>query len=164
MGLYDVADVPVLSKPTKPSSAADEHHHLARGPSSLWPPPPLSGLYLPLLSHMTLRGQLTPQLDINAVPRRTRLHLLLRTFCRRQQRRRLPESMSPEPCATSCATITTRPRRSVREVRQEFNGVRVAAALRQAALVPPVQGLAVHGLHRAGGAEGAAWVWAQKRV
>ncbi len=134
MGWDDVADVPIQFEPTEPS-AADAHHPIDQPP----PPPPPPVPYLPTPPRLTLRSLLTHHLDINAVPRRAFFAFAAHfASAAPAQRERLLEFTRPE-LRDELYDYTTRPRRSLREVLQEFDGVRVPWRW-AAALVPPLKG------------------------
>ena len=125
MGWQDVADVPMSLEPNPrhPASAKSTF-----GPASNGPHPP----------RMTLRDWLTKRLDLNAVPRRAFFGLLAHFTTDEYQRSRLVEFTQPE-YLDELYDYTTRPRRSVLEVLQEFHTVRIPWTW-AAVVLPPLRG------------------------
>lgn len=88
------------------------------------PPSPITHLVAPL----TLRTLLTHHLDITAVPRRSFFAIIACLSTDETQRERLMEFTDPE-YVDELYDYTTRPRRSILEVLQEFNSVQVPLAM-----------------------------------
>lgn len=109
MGWTDVADKRIHFAPTKPIS-----------PGAFYPSPPisLSG------SSTTLRTLLTEHLDITAIPRRSFISLIAHFTEDQFHRDRLLEFTRPE-YIDEFYDYTTRPRRSILEVLQEFESVKI---------------------------------------
>ncbi|KAI9795232.1 MAG: NAPDH-dependent diflavin reductase [Piccolia ochrophora] len=98
-----------------------------------YPPPPLPNL--PLKSCLTLRELLTHHLDITAIPRRSFFSLIAHFTQDEMQQDRLQEFTNPE-YVDELYDYTTRPRRSILEVLQEFDSVKIPWAW--AATVLPI--------------------------
>ena len=111
MGWRDVADLPITFRPNP------------RCPSSAFclPRPSFDG---PAESHLTLRALLANHLDLNAVPRRSFFNLLRHFTNDEFQKSRLIEFTQPE-YLDELYDYTTRPRRSVLEVLQEFDTAKI---------------------------------------
>ena len=125
MGWHDVADLPLTFRPNP------------RSPSSAFrlPRPSFDG---PAEARLTLRALLARHLDLNAVPRRSFFHLLPHFAADDVQRVRLVEFAQPE-YLDELYDYTTRPRRSVLEVLQEFDSVKIPHAW-AAAVLPALHG------------------------
>jgi len=108
MSWQSVADTPLHFAPTNPDSA----------PSS---PPPL---LLPTGNILTLRHLLTTHLDLNAIPRRSLFANLSHFTTDEFQHNRLIEFTAPE-YVDELFDYTTRPRRSIIEVLDEFDTVKL---------------------------------------
>lgn len=89
-------------------------------PPDFLPPSPIPHPVAPL----TLRTLLTHHLDITAVPRRSFFAVIACLSADETQRERLKEFTDPE-YVDELYDYTTRPRRSILEVLQEFNSVQV---------------------------------------
>ena len=104
----DIADLPIhfeLSRPTR-------NHHVS----------PLSNL--PLSELLTLRKLLISHLDINAIPRRSFFSIIAHFTDDPFQKDRLIEFTKPE-YLDELYDYTTRPRRSILEILQEFDTVKI---------------------------------------
>lgn len=110
-----IADRPLTFKPTSPST-------YALNPST-HPPAPLSHLSLPP-GTLTLRTLLQNHLDIMSIPRRSLFALLAHFTTDTDQRDRLIEFTDPA-LVDELYDYTTRPRRSILEVLQEFDTVKL---------------------------------------
>lgn len=93
-------------------------------PPDRLPPAPITHLVVPL----TLRTLLTHHLDITAVPRRSFFAVIACLSTDETQRERLMEFTDPD-YVDELYDYTTRPRRSILEVLQEFNSVQVPLAM-----------------------------------
>lgn len=107
MGWQSVADLPADFKPTH-SGEEGEYYPPYPGPVGL----------------ITLRQLLTDQLDINAIPRRSFFTQIAHFTTDEMQRERLLEFTKPE-YVDELYDYTTRPRRSIIEVLQEFDTVEI---------------------------------------
>lgn len=107
MGWQSVADLPAGFKPMR-SIADGEYYPPSPGPTG----------------PTTLRWLLTDQLDINAIPRRSFLTQIAQFTTDELQRERLLEFTKPE-YVDELYDYTTRPRRSIIEVLQEFDTVKI---------------------------------------
>ncbi|KAI9852586.1 MAG: NAPDH-dependent diflavin reductase [Thelocarpon superellum] len=85
-------------------------------------PPPIPNL--PLQAHCTLRWLLTSYLDITSIPRRSFFSFASHYATDAQQKERLLEFTDPE-FVDELYDYTTRPRRSILEVLQEFDSVKL---------------------------------------
>ncbi|KAJ9665798.1 NAPDH-dependent diflavin reductase [Coniosporium apollinis] len=110
-----IADRPLIFKPTSPSTHASN--------PGTYPPAPLSHLSLPPGS-LTLRSLLQNYLDIMSIPRRSLFALLAHFTTDTDQRDRLVEFTDPA-LVDELYDYTTRPRRSILEVLQEFDTVKL---------------------------------------
>lgn len=111
MGWTSIADVPVRFEPTLP--VAD---------LQAYPPPPV-----PTMSsndRLTIRSLLLNHLDITAIPRRTFFTQIAHFTTDQMHKERLLEFTNPE-YLDELYDYTTRPRRSILEVLQEFQSVRI---------------------------------------
>lgn len=105
----EVADKPIMFTPT-----------MAVADASLYPSPPI-----PSLSETTtLRSLLTEHLDLTAIPRRSFFSWIAHFTNDQFQRGRLIEFTDPE-YIDELYDYTTRPRRSILEVLQEFDTVKI---------------------------------------
>ena len=86
------------------------------------PEPPIS--ILPECKGITLRGLLTDYLDLTAIPRRSFFSLIAHFTQDQSHKERLLEFTKPE-YVDELYDYTTRPRRSISEVLQEFASVRI---------------------------------------
>ena len=109
MGWIEVADKQVHYTPTK---------HADGGNPYTTPPIPLPGTLT------TLRTLLTEHLDLNAIPRRPFFSLITHFTEDQFHRNRLLEFTKPE-YVDELYDYTTRPRRSILEVLQEFDSVKI---------------------------------------
>lgn len=108
MHWHEVADVLITLHPTKLShSSASEN-------------PPIQGLLHPI----TFRELLTKHLDLNAIPRRSLFSFLAHFTKDSFHKDRLIEFTKPE-YLDELYDYTTRPRRSILEVLQEFDSVKI---------------------------------------
>lgn len=108
------------------TSIADLEIYLARNDVSnqysRYPPPPIS--LAPKMSHLTLRKLLTNNLDLNAIPKRSFFSSIIHFTDDPMQKERLLEFVKPE-YIDELYDYTTRPRRSIIEVLQEFDTVKI---------------------------------------
>lgn len=109
MSWTDVADKPIYFAQT--TDKHEDNHHL-------------SSPYPRLSSHTTLRALLTEHLDITAIPRRSFFSVISHFTDNQFHKERLLEFTKPE-YIDELYDYTTRPRRSILEVLQEFESVRV---------------------------------------
>lgn len=109
MGWIDIADEPIHFTPTKAISKG-----------AFYPSPPI---YLPGPS-TSLRRLLTEHLDVTAIPRRSFFSLIAHFTEDQFHRDRLLEFTRPE-YIDEFHDYTTRPRRSILEVLQEFDSVKI---------------------------------------
>ena len=125
MGWHEMADKPISFQPnpSRPTSTSS-----AQGPSP-------SGLRQ---SDLTLRTLLAKGLDLNAVPRRSFFSLLAHFTTDDYQKSRLVEFTQAE-YLDELYDYTTRPRRSILEVLQEFDTVRIPWQW-AAAVLPELRG------------------------
>jgi hypothetical protein len=100
--------------------------------------PPTSPLPIPNLSSITLRSLLTNHLDILSIPRRSFFAHLAHYTTDPFQRERLLEFTDPQ-YIDELYDYTTRPRRSILEVLQEFETVKVPWQ-RICSLIPVIRG------------------------
>ena len=110
MDWQDVADLPLKFQPMK-----------AKCPTTTYPPPPIPNL---IASPITIRKLLTHHLDITAIPRRSFFALIAHFTDDEMQQERLREFTDPQ-YTDELYDYTTRPRRSILEVLQEFTTVRI---------------------------------------
>ena len=109
-----IADHPVKFTSTSTHTDKDQNTHLpTTSPSTQIPSRPL-----------TLRALLTTHLDLNAIPRRSFFALLAHFTTDPFQKARLQEFTQPE-YIDELYDYTTRPRRSVLEVFQEFDSLNI---------------------------------------
>lgn len=109
MDWTEMADKPIIFTPT-----------MAVAESSLYPPPPIA-----ILSRTTtLRSLLTEHIDMTAIPRRSFFSWIAHFTDDQFQRDRLLEFTDPK-YIDELYDYTTRPRRSILEVLQEFDTVRI---------------------------------------
>ena len=108
MHWHEVADVLITLHPTKLS-------HLSASEI-----PPIQGLLNPI----TFRDLLTKHLDLNAIPRRSLFSFLAHFTTDSFHKDRLIEFTKPE-YLDELYDYTTRPRRSILEVLQEFDSVKI---------------------------------------
>lgn len=105
---------------------ADLEIHLVRNNASnehnRYPPPPLS--LERQISPLTLRQLLTNNLDLNAIPKRSFFSSMVHFTDDPMQKERLLEFVKPE-YIDELYDYTTRPRRSIVEVLQEFDTVKI---------------------------------------
>ena len=111
MGWADIADQEVCFTPNK-SFGRDGHYS-----------PPLVNLES-TSSPMSLRKLLTNNLDINAIPKRSFFAMIAHFTDDQMQKERLLEFVNPE-YVDELFDYTTRPRRSILEVLQEFDTVKI---------------------------------------
>lgn len=111
MDWASIADEPVHFKPT--NSIND---------SQAYPPPPVQNL--PSYPKLTLRSLLLNRLDITAIPRRSFFSLIAHFTDDQMHKERLLEFTNPE-YVDELYDYTTRPRRSILEVLQEFESVKI---------------------------------------
>ena len=104
----DVSDQPIYHTPTMVKSADNKH-----------PPPPFKST-----RNITLRSLLTTSLDITAIPRRSFFSFIAHFTDDQFQKDRLLEFSKPE-YIDEFHDYTTRPRRSILEVLQEFESVKI---------------------------------------
>ncbi|KAI9751135.1 MAG: Multifunctional pyrimidine synthesis protein CAD [Chaenotheca gracillima] len=108
------------------TSIADELIELVPALSDIplhsYPPPPLSNL--PPGSKTTLRELLTKHLDITAIPRRSFFAMIAHFTSDTMHKERLLEFTNPI-YVDELYDYTTRPRRSIMEVLQEFESVKI---------------------------------------
>ena len=109
MGWTDIADDPIYFTPTK---------SIVEGAFYSSPPISLSG------TGTTLRTLLTEHLDLTAIPRRSFFSLISHFTDDRFHKDRLLEFTKPE-YIDELYDYTTRPRRSILEVLQEFDSVKI---------------------------------------
>ena len=108
MDWADVADKPIIFVPNKPQHGR-------------YPPPPIAvNEDLP----MTLRHLLTNYLDVTAIPRRSFFSLIAQFTTDQFHKDRLLEFTDPK-YVDELYDYTTRPRRSILEVLQEFESVKI---------------------------------------
>lgn len=79
---------------------------------------------IPLTSSLTLRGLLARHLDLNAIPKRSFFSLVAHFTQDQTQKERLLEFTKPE-YIDELYDYTTRPRRSILEVLEEFDSVKI---------------------------------------
>jgi sulfite reductase alpha subunit-like flavoprotein len=106
-----IADKPIKFVP-RPTSARTQ----------TYPPPPISNLFS--YPKLTLRSLLTYYLDITSIPRRSFFSLIAHFTNNTMHRERLLEFTNPK-YIDELYDYTTRPRRSILEVLQEFESVRI---------------------------------------
>lgn len=111
MGWEANADTAIQFVPTTPN--ADP---------SLYPPPPLA--HLPPGTTLTIRNMLANHLDITSIPRRSFFALISHFTNDTMQKERLLEFINPD-YIDELYDYTTRPRRSIIEVLQEFYTVKI---------------------------------------
>ena len=111
MGWTSIADEPVHFQPT-----------VSVNDLRAYPPPPIP--HLTPSSTLTLRSLLLAHLDITAIPRRTFFTLITHFTADQMHKERLLEFTNPE-YLDELYDYTTRPRRSILEVLQEFQSVRI---------------------------------------
>ena len=111
MGWKSVAEKKVEFVPTRPTST-----------KILYPEPPVS--VRPGCKDLTLRRLLTDYLDLTAIPRRSFFSLIAHFTKDEFHKQRLLEFTRPE-FIDELYDYTTRPRRSIAEVLQEFASVRI---------------------------------------
>ncbi|KAH0544591.1 hypothetical protein FGG08_001240 [Glutinoglossum americanum] len=111
MDWTDIADKPIKFVPSV--TPAD---------TQTYPRPPVSNL--PSFPKLTLRSLLTNYLDITSIPRRSFLSLIAHFTDNTMHKERLLEFTNPQ-YIDELYDYTTRPRRSILEVLQEFEGVRI---------------------------------------
>ncbi|KAH8702490.1 putative NADPH-dependent FMN/FAD containing oxidoreductase [Talaromyces proteolyticus] len=136
-------DVDMLLEMMKWSDVADRPVSFVPGlglrkiPLDELPPPPIPYLTAgeTILSPLTLRLLLTEYLDIRAIPRRSFFANIAHYSTDEMQKERLLEFTNPE-FIDELWDYTTRPRRSILEVLQEFDSVKVP--WQHAAAVLPV--------------------------
>lgn len=109
MGWTDIADKPIRFTPTK-----------ATLQEAFYPSPPISLLG----PSTTFRTLLTEHLDLTAIPRRSFFSLIAHFTDNPFHKDRLLELIKPE-CIDELYDYTTRPRRSILEVLQEFESVKI---------------------------------------
>lgn len=109
MDWTDIADKPISFAPTKPTYG-----------SSFYPSPPIA---LPM-TVITLRLLLMEHLDLTAIPRRSFFSLIAHFTDDQFHKDRLLEFTKPE-YIDELYDYTTRPRRSILEVLQEFETVKI---------------------------------------
>ncbi|KAL9099575.1 MAG: hypothetical protein Q9163_004943 [Psora crenata] len=107
----EMADRPVIFTPMR-SGSYDATYN---------PSPPIK---LPSRSPMTFRELLTKHLDLTAIPRRSFFSMIAHFATDQFQKDRLLEFTKPE-YMDELYDYTTRPRRSILEVLQEFDSVRI---------------------------------------
>jgi sulfite reductase alpha subunit-like flavoprotein len=88
--------------------------------------------------NMTLRSLLTKHLDLNAIPRRSFFSLIMHFTTDEFQKIRLQEFTDPQ-YTDELFDYTTRPRRSILEVLQEFDTLKIPWAW-AATVIPPMRG------------------------
>lgn len=111
MGWTSIADRPIHFKPT---TSVDDLR--------IYPPPPIPNLRFG--SKATLRELLINHLDITAIPRRSFFSSIAHFTNDEMQKERLLEFTNPE-YIDELYDYTTRPRRSILEVLQEFESVKI---------------------------------------
>lgn len=126
LGWLEIADRPIEFSPTNPSAADNADY----------PPPPIHSV--PPDTHFTLRGLLLGCLDIMSIPRRSFFAHLAHFTDDEFQRERLLEFTNPE-LIDELYDYTTRPRRSILEVLQEFDTVHIPWQ-RIASIIPTIRG------------------------
>lgn len=109
MGWVDIADKPICLTPTKPTHG-----------SSFYPSPPIAVSD----TTATLRTLLMEHLDVTAIPRRSFFSLIAHFTDDQFHKDRLLEFTKPE-YVDELYDYTTRPRRSILEVLQEFDSVKI---------------------------------------
>ncbi|KZF22812.1 riboflavin synthase domain-like protein [Xylona heveae TC161] len=125
MGWTSHADEPIKFVPTYPSQN-----------TQAYPPPPVSNL-LPY-PQLTLRSLLTHYLDITSIPRRSFFALAAHFTKDTMQKERLQEFANPE-FTDELYDYTSRPRRSILEVLQEMDTVKITWRW-IANVIPPIRG------------------------
>ena len=105
------ADKPLKLVPSSSNTEVNRHQ-----------PPPLS--FDPAAPPITLRELLTKQLDLNAIPKRSFFSLVAHFTDNKMHKERLIEFTKPE-YIDELYDYTTRPRRSILEVLQEFESIRI---------------------------------------
>lgn len=111
MDWISMADKPIHLVPTGPESATHSY-----------PPPPIT--QLTVQSSTTLRTLLTDHLDLTAIPRRSFFSFIAHFTNDPMHKDRLLEFTNPE-YVDELYDYTTRPRRSILEVLQEFESVKI---------------------------------------
>ena len=108
------------------TAVADEEMEFVRNSTSnaheSYPPPPIDFRCTPL--PMTLRTILTNNLDLTAIPKRSFFSLIAHFTYDQMQKERLTDFTKPE-YIDELHDYTTRPRRSILEVLQEFDTVKI---------------------------------------
>jgi len=136
--LYEPGDVLTIYPRNAPEDVdqflrAMDWSHIAERPVRLVPtssnrhPSGFPSLALPTnstASTMTFRSLLTDNLDVNAIPKRSFLSLIAHFAEDQMQKERLLEFTKPE-YVDELYDYTTRPRRSILEVLQEFGSVKI---------------------------------------
>ena len=111
MGWASIADEPIRFKPTRPVTGLQAY-----------PPPPIPNISSN--DRLTIRGLLLKHLDITAIPRRTFFSQIAHFTNDQMHKERLLEFSNPE-YIDELYDYTTRPRRSILEVLQEFQSVKI---------------------------------------
>lgn len=111
MGWTSIADEPVHFKPTLPATDLQAY-----------PPPTIPNITSN--SRLTVRSLLLSHLDITAIPRRTFFSQIAHFTTDQMHKERLLEFTNPE-YLDELYDYTTRPRRSILEVLQEFQSVKI---------------------------------------
>lgn len=107
-----IADIPLLPVPPPTTMPLN------------WPYPPLATPPLPPTTPITLRALLTHHLDITAIPRRSFFGAIARFTDNEMHKERLLEFTNPE-FLDEYFDYATRPRRSILEILQEFDSVKI---------------------------------------
>ncbi|KAI9804460.1 MAG: hypothetical protein M1825_001359 [Sarcosagium campestre] len=125
MGWQEIADEKLQFQPTQEISGDD-----------YYPDPPISNP--PASSSLTVRNLLIHHLDITAIPRRAFFSLIVHFTNNEMHKDRLLEFTNPE-FIDELYDYTTRPRRSIVEVLQEFDSVKIPWQW-VASVLPPLRG------------------------
>ncbi|KAL6718659.1 NAPDH-dependent diflavin reductase [Lecanora helva] len=139
MNWIDVADRPIHFVQTGANSTSHSNSEAANGFTNQYDLPILTAPPVTLKdSHTTLRNLLTEQLDITAIPRRSFFSAIANFTDNQFHQDRLVEFTKPE-YLDELYDYTTRPRRSILEVLQEFDSVKVPWQF-AAYVFPPLRG------------------------